>query len=77
MNRSISSLSERYSNGVQATFYCPRGIWRLLGQKGKGKSTLIRTLATLQRADDENSTLGQIDLPRETPEPRRVISYLP
>ncbi len=49
------------------------GTYGFLGRNGAGKSTVMRTLAALQRADDGDATLGQIDLHRETSKASRVI----
>ena len=51
----IAGLSKTYPNGVQAlrdvTLTIPTGMYGLLGPNGAVKSTLMRTLATLQEAD--------------------------
>jgi ABC-type multidrug transport system fused ATPase/permease subunit len=77
INLFISGLSKRYSNGVQELSNANRdrssGTYGFLGRNGAGKSTVMRTLAALQRADDGDATLGQIDLHRETSKASRVI----
>ncbi|MEM9080594.1 MAG: ATP-binding cassette domain-containing protein, partial [Verrucomicrobiota bacterium] len=77
----ISNLSKRYPNGVQAlddvTLSCPTGVYGLLGQNGAGKSTLMRTLATLQDADSGSATLHDLDLLNDHNAARRQIGYLP
>lgn len=56
----ISGLSKTYPNGVKAlsdvSLTIPTGMFGLLGPNGK--STLMRTLATLQEADTGSAHLG-------------------
>ncbi|MGZ4810086.1 MAG: ATP-binding cassette domain-containing protein, partial [Thermoanaerobaculia bacterium] len=44
---------------------------------GAGKSTLMRTIATLQEADSGRVTLGNIDVLRQKDDVRRILGYLP
>lgn len=64
MESVIKNLSKTYSNGVKAlndiSLTVPQ--FGLLGPNGFGKSTLIRTLATLQDADIGNIPLNEIDI---------------
>ena len=52
MQLEIKSLSKTYPNGVQAlkdvSLTIGKGMFVLLGQNGASKSTLMRTVATLQ-----------------------------
>ena len=54
MELRIAGLSKTYTNGVKAvdqvSLSVPRSIDRLFGQNGTGKSTLMRTIATLHDA---------------------------
>ena len=49
----VSHLSEVYPNGVRTlngiSWTIPSGMFGLLGPNGTGKSTLMRTIATLSR----------------------------
>jgi ABC-2 type transport system ATP-binding protein len=55
MELQVNGLSKTYANGVKAldnvTLNVPQGMYGLLGQNGAGKSSLMRTIATLQDAD--------------------------
>jgi ABC-2 type transport system ATP-binding protein len=77
----IRNLSKTYSNGVQAlkdiSLDIPTGMYGLLGPTGAGKSTLMRTLATLQEADSGTITLGDMNVLTEKDAVRRVLGYLP
>lgn len=52
MELQIRDVSKTYANGVQApkhvSLTIPMGMYGLLGPNGASKSTLMRTLATLQ-----------------------------
>ena len=50
------------------------GCW---GRMAPGKSTLMRTLATLQEPDSGSVTLGDIDVLKQKEEVRRRLGYLP
>ena len=79
MELRIQNLSKKYSNGVQAlnniTLHIPAGMFGLLKPNGAGKSSLMRTLATLQDADSGSVYLDTIDIQKN--EIRRVRGYLP
>lgn len=81
MSLTISNLSKRYSNGVQAlnsvSLTIPTGMFGLLGPNGAGKSTLMRTMATLQKADSGSIFLGDLDVLKSPEEVRKVLGYLP
>jgi ABC-type multidrug transport system ATPase subunit len=55
----------------------PRGMFGLLGPNGVGKSTLMRTLATLQTADVGSAWLDDIDVLNKPDRIRRTLGYLP
>ena len=77
----ISNLSKTYTNGVQAlkdiNLTIGKGMFGLLGQNGAGKSSLMRTLATLQDADQGQILLGETNAMREPEKIRRTLGYLP
>ena len=81
MQLTITNMSKRYSNGVQAldnvSLTVQPGMFGLLGPNGAGKSTLMRTLATLQEADGGSAKLDDIDVLRDKDAVRRVLGYLP
>jgi ABC-type multidrug transport system ATPase subunit len=62
----IKNLDKKYSNGVQAlndvSLTIKNGMFGLLVPNGAGKSSLMRTLATLQGADSSSVTLGDINI---------------
>ena len=64
MNLRIEGLSKTYGNGVKAP-------------NGAGKSSLMRTIATLQEPDSGSIHLGTINVLRQKDELRRVLGYLP
>lgn len=69
MKLSIHNLSKTYPNGVQAlkdvNLIIGKGMFGLLGQNGAGKSSLMRTLATLQDVDQGQVFLGGADVIKE------------
>lgn len=77
----IQNLSKTYANGTRAldnvSLNIPRGMFGLLGQNGAGKSTFMRTLATLQEADSGSAHLDGLDVLREKDAVRRILGYLP
>jgi len=77
----ITNLSKTYANGVQAlkniNLTIGKGMFGLLGQNGAGKSSLMRTLATLQDADQGEIFLGDTDVVKEPEKIRRTLGYLP
>jgi len=81
MRLTIKNLSKTYSNGVKAlnnvNLTIGKGMFGLLGQNGAGKSSLMRTLATLQDADQGQIFLGDVDAFKEPFRLRRKLGYLP
>src|SRR5262245_1053408 len=81
MNLSISGLSKTYSNGVRAlnnvSLDIPAGMFGLLGPNGAVKSTLMRTIATLQQPDSGTIRLGDIDVLTQPDDVRKQLGYLP
>ncbi len=77
----ISQLSKTYPNGVKAldniNIEINNGMFGLLGPTGAGKSSLMRTLATLQEADTGSAHLDGIDILNQPDELRKVLGYLP
>lgn len=77
----IENLNKTYSNGIKAinniSLEIDRGIFGLLGANGAGKSSLMRTLATLQNADSGEIKLDNIDILNSPQEARKVLGYLP
>jgi sodium transport system ATP-binding protein len=77
----VSDLHKRFGKvhaleGV--SFAAPRGrITGLLGANGAGKSTCLRILSTVMRADQGSATIGGIDVGREPLAVRRLIGVLP
>ena len=81
MKLEIKNLSKTYGNGVRALksvdLSIGTGMFGLLGQNGAGKSSLMRTIATLQDADQGSIRFKNIDVFQEPGELRKVLGYLP
>ena len=81
MEMKIQGLSKTYPNGVKAldnvSLTITSGMYGLLGPNGDGKSTLMRTLATLQEPDKGMAFLGEIDILKQKDDVRRKLGYLP
>jgi len=52
-------------------------MFGLLGPNGASKSSLMRTIATLQEPDTGSITLGEIDVLSQKDETRKILGYLP
>ncbi len=62
----------------QVSFQVPRGvIFALLGENGAGKTTCIRTMLGLERADSGSATVLGVDSRRDGLEIRRRVGYVP
>ncbi|WP_444660140.1 ABC transporter ATP-binding protein [Flavobacterium columnare] len=81
MQLEIRNLSKTYSNGHKAldniNLTIKKGMFGLLGQNGAGKSSLMRTIATLQGADSGSIKFNEIDVFKQPNEMRKIIGYLP
>ena len=77
----ISNLSKVYPNGVHAlnnvSLEISKGMFGLLGPNGASKSSLMRTVATLQEADSGSVYLGDLNVMENPTELRKVLGYLP
>ncbi len=78
---SIAAVTKTYPNGVQAlrgvSLEIREGLFGLLGPNAAGKSTLMRTIATLQPPDAGSIRLDGIDALARPAEMRRRLGYLP
>ncbi len=81
MKLEIKNLSKTYKNGVKALqgidLTIGKGMFGLLGQNGAGKSSLMRTIATLQDADNGTVHFNGINISEKPEELRKVLGYLP
>jgi ABC-type multidrug transport system ATPase subunit len=81
MELKIQNLSKTYPNGVSAlqniSLTIGKGMFGLLGQNGAGKSSLMRTIATLQDADSGNIYFNEVDISKNPQELRKQLGYLP
>ena len=82
MNRlTIKDLSKTYPNGVQAlngiNLEITNGMFGLLGANGAGKSSLMRTIASLQEPSSGSISFNEIDVVKQPHEIRKQLGYLP
>jgi ABC-type multidrug transport system ATPase subunit len=81
MELSINGLGKTYPNGVKAltdiSLTLQQGVFGLLGPNGTGKSTLMRTLATLQAPDRGSLFLDELNILKHPDKLRRQLGYLP
>ncbi|MBC8143736.1 MAG: ABC transporter ATP-binding protein [Armatimonadetes bacterium] len=81
MNLLIDNLTKTYPNGVRAlsgvTLSISTGLFGLLGANGAGKSSLMRTIATLQDPDFGTITFDGMDVLRNKDAMRARLGYLP
>ena len=54
-----------------------QGLFGLLGQNGAGKSSLMRTIATLQPPDDGQILFNDLDVLARPDDFRQILGYLP
>ncbi|MCB0853643.1 MAG: ATP-binding cassette domain-containing protein, partial [Bacteroidetes bacterium] len=77
----IQNLSKTYPNGTQAltnvNLEISTGMFGLLGPNEAGKSTLMRTISTLQDADSGSIFLDDLDVLNNEKEVRKILGYLP
>ncbi|MFC4635314.1 ABC transporter ATP-binding protein [Dokdonia ponticola] len=77
----IENVSKTYSNGVKAldsiNLNISNGMFGLLGANGAGKSSLMRTIAALQKPSAGSIEFNEVDI-IETPQSvRQNLGYLP
>lgn len=81
MELEIKNLSKTYSKDKKAlsdiSLTINKGMFGLLGQNGAGKSSLMRTIATLQDPDSGSITFNGIDVLKQPQEMRKILGYLP
>ncbi len=77
----IDKLSKTYNNGVKAinelNLEVRTGMFGLLGANGAGKSSLMRTIATLQNPDSGHIYFNEQDIHQNKMAFRKVLGYLP
>jgi len=77
----IKDLSKTYPNGVQAlngiNLDITNGMFGLLGANGAGKSSLMRTIASLQEPSSGAITFNETDVVKQPHEIRKQLGYLP
>lgn len=77
----IKNLTKTYSNGVKAlddlTLEISNGMFGLLGANGAGKSSLMRTIATLQTPSSGSIYFNDSDVLGNPDSVRGCLGYLP
>lgn len=77
----INNLTKTYPNGVKAlngiTLEITNGMFGLLGSNGAGKSSLMRTIASLQEPSSGSVLFNNIDVVKHPHEIRKQLGYLP
>jgi len=77
----IKNLSKTYPNGVKAlndvSLNISNGMFGLLGANGAGKSSLMRTIASLQEPSSGTISFNDIDIISSPQEVRKNLGYLP
>ncbi len=78
---SIKNLTKTYPNGVKAlngiNLEITNGMFGLLGANGAGKSSLMRTIASLQEPSSGIISFNDIDVVKQPQEIRNQLGYLP
>ncbi|MFV9550866.1 ABC transporter ATP-binding protein [Algibacter sp. PT7-4] len=78
---SIKNLTKTYPNGVKAlngiNLEITNGMFGLLGANGAGKSSLMRTIASLQEPSSGSITFNDTDIIKQPQEVRKQLGYLP
>jgi ABC-type multidrug transport system ATPase subunit len=82
MNRlQITNLSKTYPNGVKAlnniNLEITNGMFGLLGANGAGKSSLMRTIASLQEPTSGTISFNDSDIIKKPEHIRQHLGYLP
>ncbi len=77
----IKNITKIYPNGVKAldniNLTITNGMFGLLGANGAGKSSLMRTIATLQSPSEGTIKFNDIDVINNPDEVRKQLGYLP
>lgn len=77
----INNLSKTYPNGVKAidgiSIKITNGMFGLLGANGAGKSSLMRTIASLQEPSEGSITFNDVDIISQPQYVRENLGYLP
>lgn len=77
----LSDVSKTYPNGVQAvngvSLKINNGMFGLLGANGAGKSSLMRTIASLQEPTKGSITFNGVDIILKPQYIRENLGYLP
>jgi ABC-2 type transport system ATP-binding protein len=77
----INNLTKTYPNGVKAlngiNLEITNGMFGLLGANGAGKSSLMRTIASLQEPTSGNLSFNNLDIVQNPDEIRKHLGYLP
>ena len=77
----IKNLTKTYPNGVKAlngiNLEITNGMFGLLGANGAGKSSLMRTIASLQEPTTGSIAFNDIDVVKQPQEIRNLLGYLP
>ncbi len=77
----IKNLTKTYPNGVKAlngiNLEITNGMFGLLGANGAGKSSLMRTIASLQEPSSGSILFNDSDIVKEPNEVRKQLGYLP
>ncbi len=77
----IINLTKTYPNGVKAlndiNLNITNGMFGLLGANGAGKSSLMRTIASLQEPSSGSLSFNNTDIVQNPDEIRKHLGYLP
>lgn len=77
----IRGLSKTYENGVKAlddvSLTIENGMYGLLGANGAGKSSLMRTIASLQEPSSGTIRLNGVDIIKNPDVVRKQLGFLP
>jgi len=77
----INDLTKTYPNGVKAlagiNLKITNGMFGLLGANGAGKSSLMRTIASLQEPSSGSIYFNDTDIVKQPHEIRKQLGYLP